>query len=124
MKLALASLEMFEKTIDLGAGRARFIDWHQKLELHYNEAQMRFIINKLHGRALTSASKPAAFTMWATKVPLGEWMSDSDYDKLKRLRDSGRFGRGAESAESILGVVGRLPRSLLQRPAHLGKIAQ
>lgn len=107
MKRAFAILDAYEKKIDLGRGRAKFIDWVEKNEATFTPAQMDFLVDALL-REASSADNPAAFTMWAVKGPIGAWMNDGTYDRLKSIgrsvkrRSGAALGGGPEPVQRIL----------------------
>jgi hypothetical protein len=100
MKRAFTILDQYEKRIDLEMGRARFISWIERLEQQYSPEQVDAIVSALQREAL-SAEKPAAFTMWAVKGPIGAWLTDYAYDKIKRIGKRQK-GSGTETIQSVL----------------------
>jgi len=95
-----AILETYERRIDLKMGRSKFLDWVETLERVYTDRQTDAIIAALMREAL-AAKSPAAFTVWASKGPIGMWMSDYAYDKVKRMEIQ-KKGSGTEPVQSIL----------------------
>jgi len=100
MTRKFAILKEYEKRIDLKMGRAKFVDWIAKLESIYTDRQIDAIVAALMREAL-SAENPAGFTVWAAKGPIGMWMSDYAYDKIKRMEIQ-KKGSGTETVQSIL----------------------
>lgn len=100
MTRKFAILKEYEKRIDLKMGRAKFVDWIAKLETIYTDRQIDAIVDALMRDAIY-AENPAGFTVWAVKGPIGMWMPDHTYDKIKRM-EAQKKGSGTETVQSIL----------------------
>ena len=111
MRHGIELLQQYERVIDLGAGRARFIDWVLRLDATYSASQVEWLVNLLSRKAL-EAENPAAWTMWAIKGPLGAWLLDPEFDRMKRMvikkvRTADRNLGSPEPIQSLLNGLAR-----------------